>query len=65
METHDVIVGQRAEIVGGNDDAVVLVGDSSTSNADEFIDDSDVGDSRDVGEATGLTGEKRSDHCLG
>ncbi|CAB4654763.1 unannotated protein [freshwater metagenome] len=40
--------------MGGDDDRVVLMDDGSTSNADELVDDPNVGDRSDIGKPTGL-----------
>jgi hypothetical protein len=54
VETHDIVIGQRTEFMGGDDDCVVLMDDGSTSNANELVDDPNVGDRSDIGESTGL-----------
>lgn len=57
VQSHDVIVGQRTEVVSSDDDGVILVFDRPTGDVDQFIDDCYVGDRSDVGETTRLDSE--------
>ena len=64
MKPHHIVVGQCAEFVGRDDDGVVLVNDGAAGDVDEFMNDANVGDGRNIGETARLDSQQRCHHGL-